>query len=414
MDLAGWLRTSSGCIRSTIALGLDRVRAVRDAARDPEVLSDLTVGGTNGKGSACAMLEAILGAAGYRVGCYTSPHLLRYNERVRDRGARGGRRSARRAFARGRGGAGRDAAHLFRVRHARGAWVRSRAPGLDAAVLEVGLGGRLDAVNAFEPIARCVTSVDLDHMDYLGDTRERSAARRRGIFRAGRPAIFADPNPPRACSTMRATIGAELLLIGRDFGYDAEARQWRYLGPRRRARRARATRRCAARSSSRNAACAIAALESLRERLPVARRRHPHRARARRDPGPLPGAAGPAGGDPRRRAQSPGGARARREPGAHGTAPAHARRVRDAARQGHRRRDRGGDAGASIAGTSPASTIPRGATAADARARYRGDERGRRRRVQFPTPDAALAAAREDAGGDDRIVVFGSFYTVAE
>ena len=262
-----WLEYIEGLHPQPIAMGLDRVGDVRDALRLAPAFPVLTVGGTNGKGSACAMLEAILSEAGYRVGCYTSPHLLRYNERVRI-----GRREATEA----------DLAGAFQaVEHARGetaltyfefgtlaaVWLFARER-VDAAILEVGLGGRLDAVNCFDPACALVMSVDLDHMEYLGPTREHIAFEKAGIYRGGRPAICSAVPAPASLVRHAEAIGARLLLRERDFGSVAGAGQWRYWGP---AGRKEGLPHPALRGGVQlaNAAACLAALDCLRERLPV-------------------------------------------------------------------------------------------------------------------------------------------------
>jgi dihydrofolate synthase/folylpolyglutamate synthase len=164
------------------------------------------VGGTNGKGSTCAMLERILRCAGYRVGTYTSPHLLAYNERVRVNGEPAGDEALCAGFAeveRARG----DTALTYFEFGTLGAWQVFERADLDVIVLEVGLGGRLDAVNAFDADCAIVTSVDLDHMDYLGDTRELIGREKAGIFRAGCPAIVGDPVPPASVVEHAHSIG---------------------------------------------------------------------------------------------------------------------------------------------------------------------------------------------------------------
>ncbi|MFN0163698.1 MAG: bifunctional folylpolyglutamate synthase/dihydrofolate synthase, partial [Burkholderiales bacterium] len=165
MDLAGWLRHIEQLHPQTIALGLDRVRAVLDRLAIPKFCPIVAVGGTNGKGSTCAMLEAMLGAAGYRTGCYTSPHLLRYGERVRIAGREADEALLVAAFERVEAVRGETALTYFEF-GTLAAWVAFARAGLDALVLEVGLGGRLDAVNVFEPDAAVLTSVGLDHQDY--------------------------------------------------------------------------------------------------------------------------------------------------------------------------------------------------------------------------------------------------------
>ena len=233
MDLADWLRTSSGCTRRRSRSGLDRVRAVRDAARRSPACPVVIVGGTNGKGSTCAMLEAILRAAGYRVGCYTSPHLLRYNERVRDRRAARRTTGARRGLRAGRGGARRHRRSPTSSSARSPRWVAFARAGLDALVLEVGLGGRLDAVNVFDPDCAIVTSVDLDHRTTSATRARRSAARRRtSSAPAGRRSV-GDPNPPQSVLEHARAIGAELLRHRPRFRLRGRGEQWRYFGPRR-------------------------------------------------------------------------------------------------------------------------------------------------------------------------------------
>jgi dihydrofolate synthase / folylpolyglutamate synthase len=234
--LAGWLAYLETLHPKSIAMGLDRVRAV--ASRLPLALACpvITVTGTNGKGSTCAMLDAILGSAGHRVGLYTSPHLLRYNERVRIAGNNASDEDLVAAFeavedARIAGAHG-DATPLtyFEFGTLAALWLFARAR-LDVLVLEVGLGGRLDAVNLIDADVAVVTTIDLDHMDYLGPTRDDIGREKAGIFRPGRPAICGERDPPRALVDHADNVGARLLRIGRDFDFVAEGRQWRYRGP---------------------------------------------------------------------------------------------------------------------------------------------------------------------------------------
>jgi dihydrofolate synthase/folylpolyglutamate synthase len=235
--LAAWLDFLETLHPKSIAMGLDRVRAVhaRLAAeiRGPVV----TVAGTNGKGSTCALLDAILRCAGYRAGLYTSPHLLRYNERVRIAGndatdaelieAFNAVEDARLATSSAEGTP--VTLTYFEFGTLAALWLFSRAA-LDALILEVGLGGRLDAVNIVDADVAILTSVDIDHVDYLGPTREDIGREKSGIFRAGRPALCADPDPPASVAATANAIGADLLRIGRDYGYVNEGAQWRYRG----------------------------------------------------------------------------------------------------------------------------------------------------------------------------------------
>ena len=409
MDLAGWLRHIERLHPQTIALGLGRVRAVLERLALPKFCPIVIVGGTNGKGSTSAMLEAILGAAGYRTGCYTSPHLLRYNERVRIAGREADDGVLAEAFERVEAVRGDTALTYFEF-GTLAAWVAFARAGLDVLVLEVGLGGRLDAVNVFEPDAAVLTSVGLDHQDYLGDTRERIGWEKAHIFRAGKPAIVGDPNPPQSVLDHARTIGAELAVIGREFGYSSDANQWRYFGP-------GGTHGGLGYPALRgaiqlaNAACAIAAIESLRTRLPVGAQD----IRIGLALVELPGRFQVLPGRPTTVldvAHNPQAAGVLAENlaamGPHRRTLAVVGMLRDKDLAGVFGRLRG------RIDRWYAATLdnPRGATAAELARAIAAANAGADVR-EFPTPAAALAAAREDAGGDDRIVVFGSFFTVA-
>lgn len=265
--LAQWLEFIGRQHPDAIALGLDRVREVLarlDARIDCPVI---TVAGTNGKGSVCAMLEAILHASGRRVGLYTSPHLLRYNERVRVDLREAEDAALEEAFAAVEAVRGNVPLTYFEYGTLAALWLFARAA-LDALVLEVGLGGRLDAVNAIDADCAVITGIGLDHAAYLGDTRESVGREKAGIFRAGRPALVADPEPPASVFESAARAGARLLCLGKDFGYRAHPGQWDYWGPAgRRAALAHPALRGA--RQLRNAAAALAALDALRETLPV-------------------------------------------------------------------------------------------------------------------------------------------------
>lgn len=274
--LTGWLDLLEARSGAAVRLGLERVAAVRAAlGSDPDTMIVITVGGTNGKGSTCAMLEAILRAEGYKVGCYTSPHLLSYNERVRVDGAEATDEALLAGFAAVEAARG-DIPLTYFEHGTLAAWQVFRAARPDVAVLEVGLGGRLDAVNVFEPDCAIVSSVAMDHMDYLGGTREKIGFEKAGIFRAGRPAICGDPQPPASLVAHAAEIGAQLWISGRDFGFSGDRQQWgywRYGAPP--AHGALAKRGGLAYPALRgvnqllNAAAALTALDSLRAQLPV-------------------------------------------------------------------------------------------------------------------------------------------------
>jgi len=266
--LDDWLHHVERQHPQTIALGLDRVEAVRrrmDLAFDCPVI---TVGGTNGKGSTCAMLEAILRAAGYRTGLYSSPHLLRYNERVRLSGVEASDEALAEGFAAVEAARGEVPLTYFEFGTLAAAWLFAREKP-DVLVLEVGLGGRLDAVNVFDADCAVLTSIGIDHVDYLGGTREAIGREKAGIFRAGRPAVVADPKPPQSVLDAATGLGARLTLFGRDFHCRADGAQWVFESPEgRRMTLAHPALRGA--MQLRNAGAALAALETLRERLPVA------------------------------------------------------------------------------------------------------------------------------------------------
>ncbi|HJS37734.1 MAG TPA: bifunctional tetrahydrofolate synthase/dihydrofolate synthase, partial [Burkholderiales bacterium] len=265
--LAQWLQFIGRQHPDAIALGLERVRAVHERLAAPMACPVLTVAGTNGKGSTCAMLESILRASGRRVGLYSSPHLLRYNERVRI----AGRDAADAELVAGFEAVERARRDVpltyFEFGTLAALWMFSRAR-LEALVLEVGLGGRLDAVNIVDADCAAITSIDLDHVEYLGSTRESIGREKAGIFRRDRPAVVADPDPPESVLEAAAAAGARLLRIGRDFGYVAHPGQWDYWGPRgRRAALAYPALRGARQLG--NAAAALAVLDALTEVLPV-------------------------------------------------------------------------------------------------------------------------------------------------
>jgi len=273
--LDAWLTHLESAHPVGIDMGLSRISKVRDALQLSFDCPVITVGGTNGKGSTCAVLETILLRAGYTVGCHTSPHLLSFNERARVNGQNATDAELLQHF---------DAVeqarlslpepvsltyfefttlaimHLFASR------------GLDVVIFEVGLGGRLDAVNILDTDCAIITSIDIDHTEYLGDTREKIAFEKAGIFRPGKPAICADPLPPQTLIDHAESIGADLWLVGRDFRYEAQAgserQQWNYVG---RTMRRSALAYPALRGANQliNTSAALAGLEALRDRLPV-------------------------------------------------------------------------------------------------------------------------------------------------
>ena len=266
--LAGWLAYLETLHPKAIALGLDRVDAVYRRLGIAPDCPVVIVGGTNGKGSTATFLERMLSAGGYRVGLYTSPHLLTYNERVRIAGGLASDAELCAGFAAVESVRGETPLTYFEFGTLAALWLFSRAK-IDAWVLEVGLGGRLDAVNVVDPDVSIVTTVAVDHTDYLGPTREDIGREKAGIFRAGRPAICADPDPPAALVAHAKAVGATLLTLGADFGYADEGSQWRYAGP---GGPRFGLPHPALRGNYQlgNAAAALTALDMLRPRLPVA------------------------------------------------------------------------------------------------------------------------------------------------
>lgn len=265
---AGHPRGSDG-----IELGLERVAAVKAALGQQENWPVILVGGTNGKGSTCAMLERILSTAGYRVGLYTSPHLLRYNERVRVDLHAVADDALCAAFERVEAARG-DVALTYFEFGTLAAWEVFAAASPDVVILEVGLGGRLDATNIYAPAVTVVTTVDLDHMDFLGPDRESIGVEKAGIFRQGVPAVCGDAEPPASLLARAAEIGAPLYRMGLDYGYQTQEQQWLFWSrpPLGEVLRRGGLAHPGLRGSNQlaNAATVLQVLELLRDRLPVA------------------------------------------------------------------------------------------------------------------------------------------------
>jgi dihydrofolate synthase / folylpolyglutamate synthase len=281
--LEGWLRHLESLHprgQAGIELGLERISLVKQALSQTQHCPVITVGGTNGKGSTCAYLESIIAHAGYRVGCYTSPHLLAYNERVRVNGQAASDEALCAAFARVE--AARRQTGDVRLTYFEfgtlAAWEIFANADVEAIVMEVGLGGRLDAVNAYEPDISIVTTVALDHTDWLGPDRESIGFEKAGIYRAGKPAFCADPQPPQSLLDHAGKIGADLRLIGRDFGFertrgegDESRQQWRWWcrSGEHLIKRSLAYPGLRGPTQLYNASVALAALEALADKLPV-------------------------------------------------------------------------------------------------------------------------------------------------
>ena len=270
-SLDAWLEWQQTLHPRAMDLGLERVSRVlgRTGWRAPDV-PVLTVGGTNGKGSCVAMIAALLAAAGYRVGTFTSPHLVDYRERIRVDGVPVSAASLVAAFERIAAALGPDTLTFFEFNTLAALLVFETACP-DALVLEVGMGGRLDAVNVVDPDVAVIVSVGLDHMEWLGSDVESIGREKAGILRAGRPAVVGTPTPPRSVLEVADAVGADLRLRGRDF--DATARddgRWDY---RDRDGRLDALPEPGLTGVAQvgNAAVALAALRALASRLPLAR-----------------------------------------------------------------------------------------------------------------------------------------------
>ena len=265
--LDDWLAHCEQLHPKTIDMGLDRVRAVAERMGLRFDCPVFTVAGTNGKGSTCAMLEAILTQAGFRTGLFTSPHLVRFEERCRIRGENVDASDLVAAFARVESARAEISLTYFEFTTLAILDTLARA-GLDAVILEVGLGGRLDAVNIIDTDCAIITSIDIDHAELLGDTREKIGFEKAGILRTGRPAIVSDPVPPQSVIDRATEIGADLWLLGRDFNYSGDKQQWAWAG---RGRRYAGLAYPALRGANQliNASGVLAALTAMRQQLPV-------------------------------------------------------------------------------------------------------------------------------------------------
>jgi dihydrofolate synthase/folylpolyglutamate synthase len=265
--LDDWLAHCERMHPTSMDLSLERTVEVRRRLGLSFSVPLISVAGTNGKGSTCAMLESIALQAGYRVGLYQKPELVHFTERCRV----GGQPVAADALV----------PHFEAVEAARGeitltkfefttlaiARLLAQEP-LDLVILEVGLGGRFDAVNAFDADCAVITSIDLDHTEFLGPDRESIGFEKAHIMRPGKPAVLSDPMPPQSVIDHAAKIGADLWLVGRDFNHSGDRQQWAWSG---RGRRYSGLAYPALRGANQllNAAGALAAFETLRDRLPI-------------------------------------------------------------------------------------------------------------------------------------------------
>ena len=226
--LATWLSYLEHLHSKTIDLGLARVSevAARMAVLKPAPFV-FTVAGTNGKGTTCRTLESVLMAAGFKVGVYSSPHLVRYTERVRVQGEELSELAHTTSFAEIEAARGEISLSYFEFGTLSALWLFQQAQ-LDVVILEVGLGGRLDATNIVDADVAVVTSIALDHTDWLGPDRESIGREKAGIFRGGKPAIVGEPDMPQTIAEVASEKGAQLLRRDVDWGYEAGEQSWSF------------------------------------------------------------------------------------------------------------------------------------------------------------------------------------------
>jgi dihydrofolate synthase/folylpolyglutamate synthase len=262
-----WLAHCERLHPKTIDLGLDRVRAVLERMDLRFDCPVITVAGTNGKGSTCAMLEAICLQAGWRTGVYTSPHLVHFEERCRIVGEIVKEADLLPQFERVEA-ARQDVSLTYFEFTTLAILGLMSASNLDVAILEVGLGGRLDAVNAIDTDCAIITSIDLDHTELLGPDRESIGREKAGIMRESKPVVVSDPVPPHSVLQYADALGADLWLLGRDYNFSGDKQQWAWAG---RGRRYAGLAYPALRGANQliNASGVLAALQALRQRIPV-------------------------------------------------------------------------------------------------------------------------------------------------
>ena len=428
--LAEWLDYQQQIHARGIDMGLDRVREVwqrMGAPRPAPVV--ITVGGTNGKGSTVAFLEAMLRAGGMRTGAYTSPHILRYNERVRVDAAEVDDAALVAAFEQVEVARGDITLTYFEFGTLAAFDVFAHA-GLDVALLEVGLGGRLDAVNIVDADCAIVVTVDLDHMEYLGPDRESIGREKAGIFRPGGPAIVGETNPPQSLLDHARGIGADVEVLGRDFGWEPQidALRWWHRDPDQSRYVAREeeldtsillTGELALEGAFQyhNAATAIAALHALGDRVRWDMHALEKEQYSARSTPLLPGRLQHLANDPDLVVDVGHNPQAAREL---------ARWLDRHPVQGETRAVFGALGDKDIEGVVAAlgsritrwylaglgDESPRGATAAQLAARVRAALPDAIC-VEYPDIPVALAAARAEAAANDRIIAFGSFHVVA-
>ena len=265
--LADWLAHVERLHPLGIDMTLARTRAVAQRLGLRFTVPVVMVAGTNGKGSTCALLESIALRAGYRVGLYSKPHLVHFEERCRLQGQMVAPEGLLPHFQAVEAARGDTTLTYFEFTTLAIMHLLSQAP-LDLVILEVGLGGRLDAVNIIDADVSIITSIDLDHTEYLGPDRESIGREKAHIMRSGRAAVVSDPMPPASVAEHAQAVGADLWLAGRDFAHGGDRQQWQWRG---RQRRYHALSYPALRGANQliNAAGVLAAFEALADRLPI-------------------------------------------------------------------------------------------------------------------------------------------------
>lgn len=267
--LQEWLRWQESLHPQEIELGLERVHLVWGRCQKTHwIPAVVTVAGTNGKGSCSAMLESIYRKAGYRVGCYSSPHLLNYNERIKILGVNIEDQKLCEAFERIDQARGDISLTYFEFATL-AALLLFAGTDLDVVILEVGLGGRLDAVNIIDADVALLTSVGIDHQEWLGNDREEIGREKAGIFRQDRPAICAEQYPPDSVLAYALEIQAKCMVSGQDYSYRREQTSWSWYGPDHLSRHSLPMPALRGSQQLENAAAVVMAIESLADRLPV-------------------------------------------------------------------------------------------------------------------------------------------------
>lgn len=267
MTLDDWLAHCERLHPKTIDMTLDRVQAVKERLGIAFDCPTVVVAGTNGKGSTCAMLESIALHAGYRVGLYIKPHLVHFQERCRVGGAPVAAESLEPHFEAVEAARGDITLTYFEFTTL-AIMRRLQHEPLDLVILEVGLGGRLDAVNVIDADCTVITSIDLDHTEFLGPDRESIGREKAGVMRPGRPVVVSDPMPPASLAARAAELGADLRQLSRDFTFSGDRTQWQWAG---RDKRFSGLAYPALRGVNQllNAAGVLAVFEALSDRLPV-------------------------------------------------------------------------------------------------------------------------------------------------